>query len=250
MNTSHPHPLSPARALPQAIQTGLGNTIAPSLPAGSLAGSVAGLPPNLPPSLQALAKLGEVRSYRRHTILMEDGDTASSLLLVLEGHLRWFALARDARGRELTLAVLGPGEVAGDASLALGRRFGSVITLSPCRCLVLSSETVSRQIQADPQLAQLFWRLSAERAEQAIQTARHALFTDTYTRLCALLRGELAARKNQQDQPPLTHAEMAQHIGCSREMVSRILKDLVTGGYLTRLPNRCYRALRPLPSRW
>ncbi|MEY2780740.1 MAG: hypothetical protein RL307_444 [Pseudomonadota bacterium] len=244
MNMPNPHPH------PQTLQAGLGKSLPPSSLTGSLTGSLPNLPPDLPPSLQALAKLGEVRSYRRHTILMEDGDTASSLLLVLEGHLRWFALARDARGRELTLAVLGPGELAGDASLALGRRFGSVITLSACRCLVLSSETVSRQIQADPQLAQLFWRLSAERAEQAVQTARHALFTDTYTRLCALLRGDLAARKNQLEQPPLTHAQMAQHIGCSREMVSRILKDLVTGGYLTRLPNRCYRALRPLPSRW
>lgn len=244
MNIPNPHPH------PQTLQAGLGKSLPPSSLTGSLTGSLPNLPPDLPPSLQALAKLGEVRSYRRHTILMEDGDTASSLLLVLEGHLRWFALARDARGRELTLAVLGPGELAGDASLALGRRFGSVITLSACRCLVLSSETVSRQIQADPQLAQLFWRLSAERAEQAVQTARHALFTDTYTRLCALLRGDLAARKNQLEQPPLTHAQMAQHIGCSREMVSRILKDLVTGGYLTRLPNRCYRALRPLPSRW
>lgn len=244
MNMPNPHPH------PQTLQAGLGKSLPPSSLTGSLTGSLPNLPPDLPPSLQALAKLGEVRSYRRHTILMEDGDTASSLLLVLEGHLRWFALARDARGRELTLAVLGPGELAGDASLALGRRFGSVISLSACRCLVLSSETVSRQIQADPQLAQLFWRLSAERAEQAVQTARHALFTDTYTRLCALLRGDLAARKNQLEQPPLTHAQMAQHIGCSREMVSRILKDLVTGGYLTRLPNRCYRALRPLPSRW
>ena len=31
---------------------------------------------------------------------------------------------------------------------------------------------------------------------------------------------------------------------------SRILKDLVSGGYVARLPNRCYRALRPLPARW
>jgi hypothetical protein len=33
-------------------------------------------------------------------------------------------------------------------------------------------------------------------------------------------------------------------------MVSRIMKDLVSGGYVARLPNRVYRTLRPLPPRW
>lgn len=201
------------------------------------------------PSLAALAELGTVRRYRRHTVLMEDGDTASSLLLVLEGQLRWFTVSHDARTRELTLALLGPGELVGDTSLATGKRCGTVITLSASACAVVSSETVARQLQTDPELAPVLWRLSAERAVQAIQTARHALFTDTYTRLCALLRGELALRRSASEQA-LTHAQMAQHIGCSREMVSRILKDLVSGGYVARLPNRCYRALRPLPARW
>ena len=125
----------------------------------------------------------------------------------------------------------------------------TVITLTASVCAVVSSETVARQVQADPELARLLWHRAAERAEQSIQTARHALFTDTYTRLCALLRGDLALRRSASEEA-LTHAQMAQHIGCSREMVSRILKDLISGGYVTRLPNRCYRAVRPLPTRW
>ncbi|MEY4284344.1 MAG: Crp/Fnr family transcriptional regulator [Betaproteobacteria bacterium] len=201
------------------------------------------------PSLEALAELGIIRRYRRHTILMEDGDTASSLMLVLEGRLRWYSLSHDARTRELTLALLGPGELVGDTSLATGKRCGTVITLTASVCAVVSSETVARQVQADPELARLLWHRAAERAEQSIQTARHALFTDTYTRLCALLRGDLALRRSASEEA-LTHAQMAQHIGCSREMVSRILKDLISGGYVTRLPNRCYRAVRPLPTRW
>ena len=50
--------------------------------------------------------------------------------------------------------------------------------------------------------------------------------------------------------PPMTHAQMAQHIGCSREMVSRLLKELVVGGYVVREPDRVYRVRKRLPTRW
>jgi CRP/FNR family cyclic AMP-dependent transcriptional regulator len=49
---------------------------------------------------------------------------------------------------------------------------------------------------------------------------------------------------------PMTHAQMAQHIGCSREMVSRIMKELVQGGYVVREPDKLYRVCRRLPARW
>jgi CRP/FNR family cyclic AMP-dependent transcriptional regulator len=201
------------------------------------------------PSLLALAQRGELRRYRRHTILMEDGDEASSMLLLLEGRLRVFALSHDARPRELTLALLEPGDVAGDTGMATGTRCGTVMALTACCCVVVSARTVQLQLQADPGLAQVLWRLAAHRADQSVQTARRALFSDTYSRLCALLRGEIGHRRAGCD-PSFTHAQMAQHIGCSREMVSRIMKDLVSGGYVARLPNRVYRTLRPLPPRW
>jgi CRP/FNR family cyclic AMP-dependent transcriptional regulator len=47
----------------------------------------------------------------------------------------------------------------------------------------------------------------------------------------------------------LTHREMASRAGCSREMISRVLKDLETGGYVT-LDDGCLVLLRALPPRW
>jgi CRP/FNR family cyclic AMP-dependent transcriptional regulator len=49
---------------------------------------------------------------------------------------------------------------------------------------------------------------------------------------------------------PMTHAQIAQQIGCSREMVSRIMKDLITGGYVVREPDKVYRVCKRLPERW
>jgi CRP/FNR family cyclic AMP-dependent transcriptional regulator len=47
----------------------------------------------------------------------------------------------------------------------------------------------------------------------------------------------------------LTHQEMAHRLGCSREMVSRLMKDLEQGGYLQTQP-RQWQLLRALPARW
>ena len=47
----------------------------------------------------------------------------------------------------------------------------------------------------------------------------------------------------------LTHQELANRLGCSREMVSRLMKDLEPGGYLQTQP-RPWRLLRALPARW
>ena len=47
----------------------------------------------------------------------------------------------------------------------------------------------------------------------------------------------------------MTHQQMAQHLACSREMVSRLLKDLETGGYIS-VRDRWIWVLKPLPARW
>jgi CRP/FNR family cyclic AMP-dependent transcriptional regulator len=47
----------------------------------------------------------------------------------------------------------------------------------------------------------------------------------------------------------ITQAEIAKRVGCSREMVSRIFKDLVQGGYITLLPDRIVIHRTP-PARW
>ena len=47
----------------------------------------------------------------------------------------------------------------------------------------------------------------------------------------------------------LTHQEMANRLGCSREMVSRLMKDLERGGYL-QVQDSQFVLVKPLPQRW
>jgi CRP/FNR family cyclic AMP-dependent transcriptional regulator len=48
---------------------------------------------------------------------------------------------------------------------------------------------------------------------------------------------------------PLTRQDIAHRVGCSREMISRLFKDLIAGGYLTIEGNRIFLK-RTLPNRW
>ena len=201
------------------------------------------------PGLQDLAKQGQVRHYRKNTLLIDAGDAGQAIYLVLSGRLREFAMSSDSRPREITLAVLGPGQLVGAMALDGGPHCASVLTLSPVSCAVVSREAALAVLRHNPVLAMDLLQLAWHRVRLATETTRLALFSDAYSRLSALLQRQnapghaLAAH-------PMTHAQMAQQIGCSREMVSRILKELVVGGYVVRETDKVYRVCKRLPLRW
>ena len=74
---------------------------------------------------------------------------------------------------------------------------------------------------------------------------------DVYGRLRRLLeeRAEAQADGTRVIVERLTHQAIASEIGCSREMVSRLMKDLENGGYLA-MEGRQRVLRRALPVRW
>jgi len=204
------------------------------------------------PSLQALARHGQVRHYRKNTLLLQQGDMGQGIYLVLAGRLREFAISNDSKPREITLAVVGAGQCLGATALDGGPQCASVLTLTPVSCSVISREAALSVIRHNPALAMDMLQLALQRVRLATETTCLALFSDAYSRLSALLQRQQAQREALAAPaiPPMTHAQMAQQIGCSREMVSRILKELVTGGYVVREPDKVYRVCKRLPMRW
>ena len=205
------------------------------------------------PGLLTLARQGQVRHYRKHTLLMQQGDTGHQLYLVMAGRLREFSVSNDSKPREITLSIHGPGQLVGAPALDGGPHCASVMALTPVVCAVVSRESALAVIQHTPSLAMDMLKLALQRVRMATETTRLALFSDAYSRLSALLQAQSEGSVDphgQMRQLPMTHAQIAQHIGCSREMVSRILKELVTGGYVVREPDRVYRVCKRLPERW
>ncbi len=203
----------------------------------------------LAPSLRQLASRGTQRHYRANSVLIEEGDIGDAIYIVLAGKLR--AFVSDARGREITLGLHGPGEYVGEMSLDGGPRSASVQAVEPTVCAVVTRESMREYIAADPEFALgLIVRL-IRRARLATESARSMALLDVYGRLRRLLEDRAQPRPDGTRfmAERLTHQAIASEIGCSREMVSRLLKDLEAGGYVT-LRARQLTIVKDLPVRW
>jgi CRP/FNR family transcriptional regulator, cyclic AMP receptor protein len=204
---------------------------------------------NLAPELRALAQRGDLRRYRKGTLLIEEGDHGDSLYLIVSGRVKAFSLGNN--DREITFGIYGPGEYVGEMSLDGGPRSASVITLEATSCAVITRHTLRAHIAMHPDFALDLIARVIRRARLATNNARSMALLDVYGRVTRLLE-ELAVAQpdgTRLIEQRLTHAAIASRVGCSREMVSRLLKDLEQGGYVD-VEGRSMTLRRPLPARW
>jgi CRP/FNR family cyclic AMP-dependent transcriptional regulator len=200
-------------------------------------------------SLRELAQRGVARHYRRGTLLIEEGTQGDTLYLLIEGRVKVFT--EDTKGRELVYAFYGPGEFFGEMSLDGGPRSASVVTVEPTLCVFVTRQTLSSHIAEHPEFAfELIGRV-IQRARMATASARNMALMDVYGRLVQLFESTAARDPSGQllVSPRLTHHDIAARVGSSREMVSRLLKGLVDGGFVEVQPG-AYRLVRPLPKAW
>jgi CRP/FNR family cyclic AMP-dependent transcriptional regulator len=204
---------------------------------------------SMPELVRGLVPLGEVRRYRKGTILIHEADVGDTLFVVVDGRVKVFCT--DDNGKEITFDVIGPGDYFGEMALDGGVRSASVVTLETTACALLTRKTLLAFIATRPEFALDLLSKVIRRARMATNSARNLAFVDVYGRLVQCLQG---LAKPQDDGTQLiaeriTHQEIASRAGCSREMVSRILKDLETGGYV-RVDKRQITLLQALPARW
>ena len=200
-------------------------------------------------ALADLAARGETRRYRKGTLLIQEGDQGDTLFIILSGRLRAFSVGD--KDREITYGVYGPGDYLGEISLDGGPRSASVITLEASSCAVISRLTLMQFIAERPEFAFDLLAKVIRRVRSATLSARQLALNDVYGRLRALLLS-LALPQNDGSlvlSERLTHQEMANRVGCSREMVSRLMKDMERGAYL-RVEAHRLRLLRKLPAHW
>jgi CRP/FNR family cyclic AMP-dependent transcriptional regulator len=115
----------------------------------------------------------------------------------------------------------------------------------------VTRETLREFIKDNPDFAFELMTKIIRRARAATLSAKNLALNDVYGRLKLLLEslaiqgvgGSAAVAER------LTQQEFANRLGCSREMVSRVMKDLEGGGYV-RLEAKHIVIDRPLPARW
>ncbi|TAL64970.1 MAG: Crp/Fnr family transcriptional regulator [Burkholderiaceae bacterium] len=196
-----------------------------------------------------LAQRGVLRRYPKNKVLIAEGSTGDTLFVLLAGSVKVYSMDQD--GREITYGTIASGDYFGEMSLDGGVRSASVMTLEPCTCAVLGSAEVRACLAQHPDLAFDLLMQVIRRARTATDTARGMALLTVYGRVAALLQSlhGPAAEGASVTLRPITHQDIANRTGSSREMVSRLLKDLEKAGYI-ELGVKRITLLKALPARW
>lgn len=204
----------------------------------------------LSPHLHALAQRGQLRRYPRGTVLIHEGDRGDSLFIVIEGRLRVYGSSAVA-DREVLYGYCERGDYVGEMGLDGGERSASVMALEASSCVLVQRELLLAYLREAPEFALELLAKVIGRVRQTTANLKSLALNDVYGRLKAALdAAALVQPDGSRFVPgPRTHRDWAAQLGCSREMVSRILKDLERGDYIEMLAGGM-RLKRALPARW
>ena len=205
----------------------------------------AGLSPEV---LAEIEQHGSIKTYRKNTIVINEGDETDSLYLILSGRVKVFLSSED--GREAVLNHQGPGEYFGEMSLIDRQpRAASVMTVEPARLMILSRGDFMRCLASNPEIALNLIEPMTSRIRMLAQNVSNLALLDVYGRVARTLLQHASEEDGVMMTGKLTQQEIADMVGASRAMVSRILKDLRTGGYIDVEKKRII-INQQLPSHW
>jgi CRP/FNR family cyclic AMP-dependent transcriptional regulator len=199
-------------------------------------------------AIGALADAAIVRSFPKNTIVVTEGDRSDSLYAILSGRVKVYV--SDEHGKDVILNIQGPGEYFGELALDEGPRSASVATLEPCRMAVIANDVLRNFLATHPEAAFELIRGLIGRARHLTESLKDLALLDVYGRVAKLLL-ELATEVDGRlvvDQR-LTQQDIGDRVNASREMVSRILKDLTAGGYIAQEGGKIVIRRRP-PRAW
>jgi len=190
--------------------------------------------------LAVLTSVVSRRSFPRGTTVIAAGDSTDSLYVVISGRLK--VMMSDDEGREVILSMLGPSEYFGEMALIDDSpRSASVITLETCELLVLAKRDFKKCVAENFEMSMTLMRGLVKRLRDADQKIGSLALMDVYGRVARLLL-EMSEKIDGQQvvTRKVAKQDIAKMIGASREMVSRVMKDLQTGGYIEVRGNSIY----------
>lgn len=198
--------------------------------------------------LQLIEAVATRKTYRKNTVVMERGDESTSLYVLLSGKAKVFVSDED--GKELVLNLLEPGAHLGELSL-LGAacRTASVMTCEDSRFLIISKQDFVSCLTNNPQVNLNLIRHLVERIQVLTERVGTLVLRDVYGRLTATLQELAREEQGRLITGRVTQQELGEMVGASREMVSRVLKELKQGGYIT-IEHKRIEIKKNLPARW
>ena len=181
--------------------------------------------------LERLVPLLSERRFRPRQVIFSAGDPAERVYLILKGRVKIYQVAEN--GKEIILDVVPRGGVVGDMAIVEdGERIACAQAIDDTVAATLSWEDFSHVLQQSPRLGFAMAELMAHRLAGMQRTFMNLVSKPVSARLADFLL-------SRQDQGivhlGLTHQELAQTIGTSRETVTALFSRFVTLGAITPL---------------
>lgn len=192
--------------------------------------------------LSRVVKIMGIRQYKRNEVIFLEGDLGDSFYLIFAGEIRIYKLSPD--GREKTLALIGAGDFFGEMALLDQKlRSASAEATIKTRLGVIHKEHFTKLIHQSPGIALKLIAKLGDRLRRANYQIESLVFKDVRERVIQFLLQY--AEESISDAPvPLkkrvTHQEIANVVGTSRETVTRILGQLHEEGYISNIGRMIY----------
>ena len=198
--------------------------------------------------LQALASIATRRNYKKKRVIIRQGDDTNNMFILLRGQMRVFV--EDEQGRQLTVRMLKSGDSFGEVAL-IGEfpRTANVETSTDCEVVAFSRGNYLGFLHGHPEISLALAKSLAKLVRDTTEELGCIALSDIYGRIAYILNKYAVEQNGEKRVPRFTHREIAGMIGSSREMVSKILKELEKAGYIEPA-DRFYLIRRPLPDSW
>ncbi|MEO5660042.1 MAG: Crp/Fnr family transcriptional regulator [Polaromonas sp.] len=174
--------------------------------------------------------------YRKGETILEQGQKSCALTILLTGRAR--VVSRDARGREVILATLRPGDYVGEMSLIdQSPHSASVVAEVQTDTLVMDQLAFTRCLPESDSMAYAMLKGLVHRLRQADRKIESLALMDVYGRVAGALLDFAAEAMPGADGAAMirgrvSRQDVAKMVGASREMVSRVMKDLEERGFI------------------
>ena len=172
------------------------------------------------------------KPYPRDSAVIAAGDPTDALYIVISGRLK--VVMSDNEGREAILAILNRGDFFGEMGLIdQAPRSATVVTLEACELLTITRTDFMKCLQKNFDLAMNVIRGLVGRLREADKKIGSLALMDVCGRVARLLM-EMAETVDGQKvvTTKLPKKQIAKMIGASREMVSRVMKEMETSGHI------------------
>lgn len=182
--------------------------------------------------LDILLRSGQKKAYAKHMRVIDEGDRSDCAYYINSGQVKVFL--SDENGKEIVLSMLKAGDYFGEMALIDQEvRSAAVITTEESELTVITQKSFREYLRSHPEIAEHIMLGLVTRLREANKKISSLALMDAHQRVANMLL-EMANERDGQlviDEKP-TQQHIANIVGVSREMISRIMKNMVTDGHI------------------